>query len=643
MESIKFFKTLRTWAMTLLVGAFSINATAWDSSDAYNTVAMSYTANTTITQFIVLNDAQRASGAAINFVVDVKNGGGRPTMHPDGTLGAYASQTDKAWVTIYAYNSSGALIGSATSQEYVLQNWGSASNPGWSTGPGDNIWDFTQASVSYTSDTSQVAYIKIEMKGTDGAWWAGNYGAQWRTPTVTVGDSNNLVYNSEFGVASNGIQAQGWTSSTGSWSSCGVTSGSLTCVTQESGVTANMWGGGEDLSGGTTSGTAGGYSSVLTSDNAEAAAAGEDIANPGGGGSGGGGGTPTFIQLKFGRFQVADTQWNVNACLNTTTCQIYSKQPGVMYKIPWTQGQWQWQPGQYVQFSISGDPSFPYVAKVYNSDGTEAGVIGTGKIVNMGPDYFFFIGDDNNTGQLFSLTSGMSDTSGVSWTGTLNPTQEQVDAYAAGGSTSPLAAGETAGAPGLCCGGSAAPFNANAGFVGRLDQWNNNNITGDNAVNITQIGNYNAATVQQSGNRNYVELSVAGHNNTSTVTQSTTGPTQSNYIEATVLGNSNSTQLEQISTGQVKGIYATVTDDNNSVVVQQKDSGGHYAEINLSGGNKTVDLLQQGGGNHMARITLSGGATSITTTQSGGTQQHYSIDHNCAQASCAAITVTQGQ
>lgn len=152
-----------------------------------------------------------------------------------------------------------------------------------------------------------------------------------------------------------------------------------------------------------------------------------------------------FTDIKFGRYQVADSQWNVSACLNTTTCQIYSKQPGTMYKIPFTSGQWNWQTGQYVQFSLSGNASFPYEGKVYNSNGTLAGTIGIGKIVNMGPDYFFFVGSDNNTGQLFSGSSGMSNTSGVSWTGTRNPTTAQVDAYAdASYSTVPLAAGQTA-------------------------------------------------------------------------------------------------------------------------------------------------------------------------------------------------------
>ena len=152
-----------------------------------------------------------------------------------------------------------------------------------------------------------------------------------------------------------------------------------------------------------------------------------------------------LTDIKFGQYQIADSQWNVNACLNTTTCQIYSKNPGIMYKIPWTAGQWSWQTGQYVQFTLTGNASFPYEGKVYNSNGTLAGTIGTGKIVNMGPDYFFFVGNDNNTGQLFSGSSGMSNTSGVSWTGTLNPTIQQADTYAnASYSTVPLSSGQTA-------------------------------------------------------------------------------------------------------------------------------------------------------------------------------------------------------
>ena len=152
-----------------------------------------------------------------------------------------------------------------------------------------------------------------------------------------------------------------------------------------------------------------------------------------------------LTDIKFGQSQIADSQWNVNACLNTTICQIYSKNPGTVYKIPWTSGQLSWAAGDYVKFELSNDPSFPYLAKQYNSAGQVKATMGTGKIVNMGPDYFFFVGNDNNTGQLFSGSSGMNNTAGVTWTGTLNPTTAQANAYAdASYSTVPLAAGQTA-------------------------------------------------------------------------------------------------------------------------------------------------------------------------------------------------------
>jgi hypothetical protein len=156
----------------------------------------------------------------------------------------------------------------------------------------------------------------------------------------------------------------------------------------------------------------------------------------------------TFVDLQFGRYQIADSQWNVSACTGTTTCQIYATNPGTMYKIPWTTGQWSWQTGQYVKFEASGDANYPWTAKVYNSDGTVAGVIGTGKVINMGTDangksFFFFMGSDNDTGQLFSTNTGLTGTGGYTWTGTLNPTTTQLNTFASTGSTTPLASGQT--------------------------------------------------------------------------------------------------------------------------------------------------------------------------------------------------------
>jgi hypothetical protein len=151
--------------------------------------------------------------------------------------------------------------------------------------------------------------------------------------------------------------------------------------------------------------------------------------------------------LKFGQYQIADSQWNVSACMYTATCEIYSKNPGTAYQIPWYNGQLSWGAGDYVKFVATGDATNPWNAIQYTANGTQKAVMGTGHIINMGSDYFFFVGNDNNTGQLFSMTSGFSNTSGVTWTGTLNPTISQVNAYATNGSTTPLAAGQTAGPP----------------------------------------------------------------------------------------------------------------------------------------------------------------------------------------------------
>jgi hypothetical protein len=160
-------------------------------------------------------------------------------------------------------------------------NWGSAS--GWSQGPGDNQHPWTTASVTLNAADiaggfAAVAYVRVYLISDEGSYWAGNYGVQYRTPTLQInGEGNNLLYNSEFGVDSSGVKVQGWTPSYSSYSTCGTTSGNSICTTLEPSVTANMWGGGEDPNGGTISGQEGGYSSVLTADNADTAAEGGDI------------------------------------------------------------------------------------------------------------------------------------------------------------------------------------------------------------------------------------------------------------------------------------------------------------------------------------------------------------------------------
>lgn len=352
-----------------------------------------------------------------------------------------------------------------------------------------------------------------------------------------------------------------------------------------------------------------------------------------------------MTDVKFGRYQVADSQWNVSACLYTTTCQIYAKNPGTAYKIPWTSGQLSWATGDYIKFELSGNGNYPYTARQYTSNGTVKATLGQGKIVNMGPDYFFFVGSDNNTGQLFSGTVGMSGTAGVTWTGTLNPTIAQADSLAANYSAEPLAAGQTAApaAPALCCGGSSASFSASATNTAKVQAFVSR-TTGDSRVTVEQIGNANTTVIQQSGTRNnYVRYYSDGNNNTATVTQSGNSATQVNYVDLDVRGNNNTSTITQTSTGGGKVSFVSVRDNNNTVKIQQSDSGSHYAEVNLSGGNKSVDITQTGSAAHMASVSLTGYSQGLTLSQTGSTQQFYSITSNCATAGgCAAITVRQG-
>ena len=196
----------------------------------------------------------------------------------------------------------------------------------------------------------------------------------------------------------------------------------------------------------------------------------------------------------------------------------------------------------------------------------------------------------------------------------------------------------------LCCGGSAAAFNASATNTSKVLTFVNR-TTADSQVFIEQIGNQNTVVVNQSGTRNnYVNYYGNGMSNDIEVIQTGNASTQVNYADLRVVGNFNTVSIEQTSIGGSKGVFVNIQDNNNSLTLKQQSSGSHYAEINLSGGNKIVDVLQEGTAGHMASITLSGQPSSLNLIQSGTTQQFYSITSNCAtQGGCAPISVTQGR
>ena len=275
---------LRALAVAAGLIAASTAQAQFNSGSNYNTANMSYQANSTISQIVVL-DSNMQAGGTFDFSVNAHAGGGRNLQHDTGNL------------KLEFYNSSNSIV--TTAQTSYSQNLLQMNS--WSSAAGDNSEPWSTLTLSYTlsaANAANVAYVKVTMIGTDSSWWAGNYGPQWQMPTLTFnGSSTNILYNPEFGVAPGNVQAQGWTSSTGYSGVCGNTSGSAACITNASGVTANMSGGGYSATGGTTSGNPGGYTSTLTSTTILATVNNGGVPPSGGGGSGGGSSTPNYTEI----------------------------------------------------------------------------------------------------------------------------------------------------------------------------------------------------------------------------------------------------------------------------------------------------------------------------------------------------------
>lgn len=207
-----------------------------------------------------------------------------------------------------------------------------------------------------------------------------------------------------------------------------------------------------------------------------------------------------------------------------------------------------------------------------------------------------------------------------------------------------LATSPTFFIPPLCCGGSSIAFSASPVNTAKIVTFVNR-TTADSKVSISQVGNSNIIEVVQSGTKNnYTKYTGSGSFNNIDIKQTAGSSTAVNYTDLTVNGNTNDISIKQRGDGGTKGAFVTVSDSNNIISLDQKNSGSHYADITLSGGNKNVNVLQEGSGSHMANITLSGQPINMDLTQSGPTQQSYSINFNCATAGgCAPIEVIQGQ
>lgn len=354
-----------------------------------------------------------------------------------------------------------------------------------------------------------------------------------------------------------------------------------------------------------------------------------------------------FTDLKFSQYQIADSQWDTGACLYTSTCNIYYTQPGTMYTIPWYNGQWNWQPGQYVKFSLSGNSSYPYTANVYNSNGSLAGTVGTGKIINMGVDVngnalFFFVGNDDNTGQLFSANVGLTGNGGYSWTGTLNPTTSQVDSFAVSyGSTTPLAAGQTYSPTPVgpsVSGGTITQTNApttqtitsGGSYVSprttveqtRINTWTSNGQSYNNELYITQTyGSNNTVNITQSGIKNKIEFTLNGNNNS--IQNNQTG---SNYLKQEVPGWGNNITTNQSNTNLTNYVETKIQGNGNIVNHTQTGPGNHILFSNVTGDINTINSTQTGNAGHILDAKLTGNFNSILSSQTGNTSNNANIN-----------------
>jgi hypothetical protein len=321
--------------------------------------------------------------------------------------------------------------------------------------------------------------------------------------------------------------------------------------------------------------------------------------------------------LKFGQYQIADSQWDVQACTQTTTCQIYSKNPGTAYNIPWWSGQIQWAPGDYIRFQSNAqkDADNPWLAVLYDSNNVAKSNMGTGHIINMGADYFFFVGNDNDTGQLFSMTQGFSNSDGVTWTGTLNPTQPEVDSYAAGGSTTPLASGESSGTPVVTAGvGSASqPVATGSSTVTNTDITYSYPPSWSDAVPTMTIGPGPLQSLIVSPD---ITMITAQPVVTTTTETPVTTTYYNNGTSTTSSGPSTSTSSSSVdysstlqvsprpytvNIGLANQIYLNQIGDSNTVNIRQQGSANRVSGVNqpsaqVLGSNNTLDIRQGGYG-----------------------------------------------
>jgi hypothetical protein len=627
-------------------------------AQTYNAIATAYV-TTTISQKVVFDSTMQAGGT-FTFSVLAHNGGGRP------------GESDTANVKIQFYTASNTLVSTVSSSyNRNLPNPNGAPGNPWAY-PAVPWTTLTTSSTNCGGSCATVAYATISMYGIDGSYWAGDYGPWYRAPTFTLNGGSNKAYNPEFGPY-NGITAQGWTSSPGFGACQGAWGGSNACIvnssgqpgTSTTGLVANQNGGGPSATGGTTSGTPGGYNSTMstssptgpppaptvtgstttnstktiisnnqqqtittptttttysdgTSKTTKGSSTTSVVSNN------------TFTGVHFGAAQVADTQWNVGACTQTNSCQIYSTSPGGTYNT----GNWTAiASNQYITFipNTAGDSATnPWRMILVNSDGTFSD-LGSGRILVQGTDsngniYLFFT-NDNYNGTLLSGNLGLTG-QGMTFTGTKDPSMNDTDSLAGGMSTTPLAPGQVGGsaAAPTVTGTSTSNNVSSSSSVGSATTTTNPYNWGGGTYTV--IGTATPTTTITTTTPVTTTYWSDGTTTTSNGTSTTTSNTTWDY---TVTGPTNPPVSPNVGTNK-NSVYITQTNAGASNDVTANQSGrGNYESVSLGGSNNIVRLGQgytfsntgastesaNAGNYNLSGVTISGNFNGVVNSQVG--------------------------
>jgi Curlin associated repeat len=665
--------------------------------DNYDIVATAYL-TTTISQSVVF-DSTMQQGGTFTFSVLAHNGGGR------------AGQSDTANVKIQFYTAANVLVSQVNSSyssnlpqptqsgtvnsQGVMLSGNPQADPAvpWST--------LTISSTNCGGSCANVSYAKVSMYGVDGSYWAGDYGPWYRAPTFTITangtTSGNLLYNPEFGPY-NGTNVQGWTVSPALGACQGAWGGSNACIVDSSGtpginttgLVANQNGGGPSSTGGTTSGQPGGYNNAMsvnnpnpqpvtlvsstttyTTQNLIVGNQWKTISTPttvnhwsdgtttttSGTASSTVNSNMTFTGVHFGASQVADAQWDVGACTQTNTCNIYYTSPGVTYNTgsATTIGS-----NQYITFIPNTDPSTngtdPWTMILVNPDGTYTS-LGNGHVLVQGTDsngyiYLFFCNDYYN-GTLFSGNLGLQGGESISFTGTANPSVSDTNTLAGGMSTNPLVPGQSGGnavAPTVVSTSVSYTYTTSVVngvtyvYQTEIDTttWSDGSVTtstgattlyststttdsvsssSSSSTETASSGLYFPINTGNGTTTNLYDFWASGSVTTTTTTTTITPVTTTTYADGTVTtSNGNST----ISTTVSKSYNITPPPYSLNGINPFAASGTNAVYINVDSGSysDSATLTQEGNGN-LLELYLTGESNSITMTQ--GTQVNRSV------------------